>query len=209
MPRLRKYLGLHALRVLSMPPASVAPAREVDGLRYGALAEAEALAWCADAELELSEASVRAAYARGDICVGARENGAPVGYLWYAYGPTPHIGEVWIDCGPRARYSYKAFVRPSHRGRGIAPELYRQAYWIAPLRARTATLLAIDLGNDASLRASLRAGRRVVGYAGFLMRGGRLVFAWRSPGAKKYGFRFFSGRDAHAAVAVDRHYRSA
>ena len=192
MARLRKYLGLHVLRVLAMPPAGGAPERPGAGLRFAALSEDQALAWAADPELDLNPERVRAAYARGDVCVGVRDGDTPAGYIWYAYGPTPHLAGVWVECGPRARYSYKSYVRPSHRGRGIAAELYRQAYKICPQRGRDLSLLAIDLDNRSSLRASLRAGRRVVGYAGFLLLFGRVLATFRSPGAKKAGFRFFS-----------------
>jgi hypothetical protein len=37
----------------------------------------------------------------------------------------------------------------------------------------------------------MRVGRRVVGYAGFIYLFGKL-FSFRTPGAKEYGFRFFT-----------------
>lgn len=190
MPWLRSWLGLHLVRVLAMPldhPRSLKA--EHPGLDYAVMARAEVLPWCKDPELELDEERVRAAYRRGDVCVGVSEQGRPVGYVWFAFGAAPHIGGVWVQVDAFARYFYKSFVRPSHRGRQIAPELYRRASDICPRRGRILDVLAIDVDNSRSLRASLAAGHLPVGYAGFAGGLGR-VLTFRSAGARRCGFEF-------------------
>jgi hypothetical protein len=94
---------------------------------------------------------------------------------------------MWVDFHPCARYSYKSFIRPSHRGRHIGRELHRRANEICPRRGRTLDLLMVNIDNAPSLRALYAAGCVAVGYAGFLRCLSR-TFAFRSPGARRYGF---------------------
>jgi GNAT superfamily N-acetyltransferase len=191
LPWLRSHLGTHLLRVLAMPLDGVPGNRAAHShLDHAALTEKEALRWCSDPELELNEARVRAAYQRGDVCVAAMDAGRVVGYVWFAFNAAPHIHGVWVKFGAAARYSYKSFVRPSHRGRGIARQMYHRANQICPRRGRSLNVLIVDLDNKASLRASYAAGRVPVGYAGFLCALGR-TFTFRSPGARRYGFAFY------------------
>lgn len=198
---LRSRLGIHVLRVLAMPldtwPPLQAPRSTLD---YAVLAESQILAWCGDPELELDEERVRAACQRGDVCVAALEAGRLVGYMWFAFDAVPHIRGVWVKFGASARYSYKSFVRPSHRGRGIAPEMYRRANALCPRRGRSINLLVVDVDNTASLRASYAAGRVAVGYVGFFSLLGR-TFTFRSPGARRCGFAFFRPEAAAGPAA--------
>lgn len=189
--RLRHWAGLHLFRVLVMPLEGL-PRLKVahPELHYAPLTRAEALAWCADPDLELTEDQVMRAYANGDVCVGVTENGQPVGYVWFAFGIAPHTDGVWIQVGPETRYSYKAFIRPSHRGRRISQELYTRAGRICPRRGRKNGLIIIYLDNRVSLRASAAAGRVPVGYAGYV-KWGAWTLPFSSPGASRHGMRFF------------------
>jgi GNAT superfamily N-acetyltransferase len=210
MPWLRSYLGVHLLRVLAMPLDRVHGNHPAHShLDYAALTEKEVLGWCSDAELELDEARVRAAYQRGDVCVAALDAGRLIGYMWFAFNAVPHIHGVWVQVGAAARYSYKSFVRPSHRGRGIAPQMYRRANQICPRRGRSLNVLIVDLDNKASLRASYAAGRVTVGYAGFLCLLGK-TFTFRSPGARRCGFGFYrpqplEARRSRVALWLDKY----
>jgi GNAT superfamily N-acetyltransferase len=186
LPMLRSWLGLHVVRILAAPVGTPSVHEDQGPLDYVPLSEEQALAWCADPELDLDPQRVHAAYRRGDICVGATEAGVPVAYTWFAYAPAPHIQGMWVNFGGFARYVYKTFVRPSHRGRRIARELYRRASAICPARGRTLNVLMVDVDNDASARSAEGAGYVGIGYAGFL-RG----LAFRSPGAARCGFCFF------------------
>jgi ribosomal protein S18 acetylase RimI-like enzyme len=190
MPRLRTYLGFHLLRVLVMPLDAVPPIRpEHLSLRYAALTQADLASWCREPDLELDEERALAALRRGDLCIGVTENGARVGYIWFAFGRAPHIDGAWVQFGSRTRYLYKAFVRPSYRGRRISAELYSRASEICPRRGKTLGVLVVDVDNIKSLRASTRAGWIQVGYAGF-MRFLGLLFPFRSLGTRSFGLRF-------------------
>jgi GNAT superfamily N-acetyltransferase len=127
---------------------------------------------------------------RGDVCIGVREHKTPVGYIWFAFGSAPHIHGAWVRVEPRARYLYKAFLRPAYRGRRISPELYIRASEICPRRGRTLGILTVYADNLRGLKASHRAGWIDIGCAGFLRCLGALL-AFRSPGTRKYGFSFF------------------
>jgi len=188
---LRLYLGLHFLRVF-MVRLDDAPAlrQEQSGLRYAALTEPELLAWCRDGELELDEAKVLAALRRGDICIGALHGNRLVGYVWFAFGNTPHVAGSWVRVERSTRYLYKAFVRPGCRRRGFASQMYAAASALCPRRGRVLGTLAVEADNTAGLRTPRRAGWRGIGYAGFVRCLGR-VLVFRSYGALRYGFALF------------------
>ena len=186
---LRRHLGLHVLRVLVMPLDGLPPLKvQHPSLRYVPLPESEALRWCAHPEMEMAREQVAAAYARGDLIVGVTEHGEPVGCVWFAFGTAPHTEGVWVQVAADTRYSYRAFIRASHRGRRIAQELYTRASEICPRRGRSKGLIVIYADNAVSLRASVSAGRVPVGYAGYLAWRGRLL-PFRSPGARRHGLR--------------------
>ena len=191
MHLLRRYCGLHLLRVLVTPLEGLPAVRvQHPQLQYVPLPLEEALRWAADPEMELSAAEVSAAYACGDLIVGAHEDGRPVGCVWFAFGRAPHTDGTWVGVRGDTRYSYRAFIRASHRGRRIAQELYTRASEICPRRGRTRGLVLIYADNAVSLRASISAGRVPVGYVGYL-KWGKLVLPFRSPGAKNNGVKLF------------------
>ena len=189
MRGLSRHSGLRVFRLFSRtlePGAAVAPGTLE--LRY--LGEREALALCADPALGLSQPKVSAAFARGDLCAGAFEAGRPAGYCWLAFAPLPHLDGVWVGCSEEAVWTYKSFVLPSHRGRGIAPTLYRFADRLCVERGRAFSILCTEAHNRPSVSASLRAGYAGAGYAAWV-RGGKSLLPWVSPGARRLGVRFF------------------
>src|SRR5262245_12305979 len=92
---LQRYIGLYLYRVMARPleGRDLAPNGPV---RFALLDEAEVLGHAADPELELSASSVRASFARGDLCVGALEAGRVLGYVWFAFAATPESGGTWV-----------------------------------------------------------------------------------------------------------------
>jgi ribosomal protein S18 acetylase RimI-like enzyme len=188
--RLRRYLGVDVCRVLArnIDPAS---ARQSSRFEFRTLSRAELLHLCADPAYQLSATWVRSALARGDVCFGALEKGSVAGYLWLAYSAARYNDKVWVRTDPASRYTYKVFIRPQHRGRGLVQELYRRSDGAALARGRTRAVMVVQADNQASLRAARRDGFSIVGYAGHLAsRGGALAF--RSPGARRIGFEFYS-----------------
>jgi GNAT superfamily N-acetyltransferase len=199
-PRLKRYLGLWICRVMSRPLGGVAPGAHNPQVANRLMTEAEMLGYCDDCELELTPEKVRSAFGRGALCVGALHDDALLGYIWLAFGSTPHVGGVWVDFPPDARYSYKSFVRPLWRGRRIAAGLAAHADELCLKRGRTRTVAFIELHNYASIRSAERMGTKTVGFAGYLICLG-MVLAFHSPGARRFGFRFHKPKaDADAGA---------
>ena len=189
MRGLQRYCRLHAFRVLSRPLMPL-EAASGGGLRFALLGEAELAPYCGDPALELPAASASRSFARGDLCAAAFDGEQLVGYAWFAFGATPESDGVWVQVASGACYTYRHFVRPSHRGRGIARALLRAADAATEARARNRCVTLIHTHNRASVRASERAGSRGAGYAAHLTVFGRLL-CWYSPGARALGLRFF------------------
>jgi hypothetical protein len=57
---------------------------------YRVLTEAEALAWCPGDHQDVRE-DIRAAYRRGEVCVGALRRDQLVAWVWLNYGCMPSI----------------------------------------------------------------------------------------------------------------------
>jgi len=188
--RLRRYLGIDLCRVLARD-ISAGVSKEAARFEFRTLSRAELLRLCADPEYQLSATWVRSALGRGDVCFGALEDGRVAGYVWLAYSAARYTDRVWVRTDASSRYTYKVFVRPEHRGRGLARELYRRADAAGLARGRTRAVMVVQADNAASLRAARRDGFSIVGYAGHIAcRGGALAF--RSPGARRFGFEFYS-----------------
>jgi GNAT superfamily N-acetyltransferase len=188
--RLRRHAGLRVFRMFSRPLASEPLRALPEGVELRLLREREVLELCRDAQLDLRQESVAAAYARGDLCVGAFDAETVAGYCWFAFAPLPHLDGVWVRFAGSVAWVYKSLVRPSHRGRGIAPALYRVADDACLERGRSYSLICVESHNRPSDRAALRAGYAAAGYAGYLLRGSRLL-TWSSAAAKGQGVSFF------------------
>ena len=191
-----RLAGVRAFRLFARPLEPGAACAAPAGTRLRLLEEIEVHERCADPELGLAASKVAAAHSRGDRCVGAFENGRLVGYCWLAFAPVPLLDGVWVDFFADAVWTYKSFVRPSHRGRGIAAGLYRCADSLCRDRGRSVSLLCVEIRNRPSARAARRAGYVRAGYAGYFCRGGRLAPAY-SPAGKRAGLRFFLPAPAH------------
>lgn len=190
MSRLQRHFGLSLYRVLSRPLYPAPDSWAAGSLRFAPLGERELLAWCDDAELELSAGTARAALARGDLCIGALEDGRLLGYAWFAFGATPESAGAWVEFDPRTRYTYKHFVRPGCRGRRILAGLLLAADGLCAERGCKRCVTLIYTHNRASIRASQRIGARPAGYIATLRLFGRLL-CWRSPAARREGVRLF------------------
>jgi len=187
---LQRYVGLNLYRVLVRPLGRMPAGAPVGGIRVELLDEAALVAHCADPELELSPASAREAFARGDVCTGVLQGDRLLGYAWFAFAATPESGGIWVDFAPHAIYTYRHFVRPGHRGRRLVSGLLAAADAYAMERGRASCLTLIYTHNKASIRATERSGARTVGYAACLKLFGRLL-CWRSAGVRRQQLRFY------------------
>jgi GNAT superfamily N-acetyltransferase len=194
MPPLLRFMargfGIHAWRifsrVLSARPAAAAPR----GIALRFLPQPELEARCPDRRLDLNVHKARAAFARGEVCVGAFDRATLVGYAWFAYQPSPHVDGIWMEFDRRAVYTYRSLVRADYRGRGIAPALYRFADSFFLEHGRTFTVLCVEAHNKLSIAAAERSGARLAGYTAYVSAPG-IFFSVRTPGAKRLGYRFY------------------
>lgn len=189
--RLARHAGIRVYRFFArdlddgrVPPACA-------GLDFRVMTEPEVLARANEPGLNLSPDKVRAALARGDVCAGAYDEGRLAGYCWFAYSPLPHLDGVWVSFGDEVGWTYKSLVRPSHRGRGIAPALYDFADRLGRQRGRKRAVICVESHNRASIAAARRSGHLPEGYAACLHRG-QAVLSWCSPAVRRNGIRFYT-----------------
>lgn len=187
---LARHAGLRAFVFFRRALDPATPARVPGGVQVRMLEQRDLARVCHRPELELSAEKVAAAYTRGDLCAGAYDSDELVAYCWFAFAPAPHLDGVWADFHRQAVWIYKSLVLPSHRGRGIAPALYRFTDPPCIERGRNFSICCIESHNRPSIAAIRRAGYDPAGYAGYLRRG-RKVLPVTSPAARRMEVRFF------------------
>ncbi|HUQ25649.1 MAG TPA: GNAT family N-acetyltransferase [Burkholderiales bacterium] len=189
-----RRLGIFVYAVLTRPLKAEKPSPP-QGIDIRPVSADESIAACADPALDLAESSVRAALARGDLCVGAFHEGRLIGYSWFAYQATAHVDGIWMDFDTSAIYIYRALVRPEYRGRNIAPNLYRMPDQLFLEKGRRSAIICIDTANRPSLQAAERSGARTAGFAGYFKLGPGFA-SFRTAGARRMGFRFYRWQPA-------------
>ena len=137
---------------------------------------------------------VEGALARGDIAFGAFDRGRLVCYTWRALGATPDVEDVWVTFGAPYHYGYKAFTRPSHRGRRllVAVSFFSDSYLLERGHAKRLTFTGIC--NFASLASQKAAGSRKIGIAGYIRLFGVFI-PYRTSAVKAVGFAFVRTSD--------------
>ncbi|HYD58238.1 MAG TPA: GNAT family N-acetyltransferase [Burkholderiales bacterium] len=184
-----RHAGVRFYRFFKRPLDPAAPPAVPEGIDVRMLGAADLLPFCAQPRLDLAPAKLAAAFARGDLCAGAFDRGALVGYCWFAFSPLHHLDGVWVDFHPGGVWMYKSLVLPSHRGRGIARALYRFTDKPCVERGRSFSISCVETHNRSSIAAK-RGTYAPAGYAAWLKRNDR-VRTWRSPEAVRLGIRFY------------------
>jgi GNAT superfamily N-acetyltransferase len=190
MYQLARRGGVHLLRVFHRRLEPAVPWPMPPSYDIGVMTQDELLAECRDPALDLTETSVRAAYACGSLCIGARQRDGLVGYVWFAFDAAPHLDGIWVRVPARTIYRYKAFVRPAHRGKGIAPAMYRYAERVFSDRGREGVVDCIATHNFASIAASVRSGAHPLGHIGY-WRSARRFLSFHSRAVRQLGLRFY------------------
>lgn len=185
---LSRRAGLRFFRFFARPletrPTTLA------GFAMRPLQPADLAALSGDPALDLRAEFIAAAWSRGDFCLGAFEGDRLAGYCWFAFAPLPHLDGVWVRFGSDVSWVYKSFVRPSDRGRGIAPALYRFGDPACRERGRSSSLVCVESHNAPSVHAALRAGYAAVGRGSYLRRA-PLFLQCRSTAVRARGVSFF------------------
>jgi hypothetical protein len=173
---LERYCGVNLWSVHTRPiyPNFEIPLHHANRFTFARLDLDDALAAARDPELDLSADFVRAAFGRGDICVGAYEGDRLVAYVWRTISRAPITDDVAIRLLRSAtRYGYKSLVLPAHRGMRLNVSVAR--FWDHNFLAMGVNedVGYVALHNLASMRSSLRdPNRRRIGLAGFIRVGG-------------------------------------
>jgi ribosomal protein S18 acetylase RimI-like enzyme len=188
MGRLARHAGLRVFRIFARKLEAGTHDRR-GALDYGFMSEADVLPLCTDASLDLAASKVRAAFGRGDLCVAAFDRGALAGYCWVALSAAPHMDRAWLDFPPDVVYTYKSYVRPAFRGRGIAAALYRFADPVFIQRGRSEAIICVETHNRPGIAAAKRGGFSSTGYAAYV--GGTRLRTWCSANAARYRLRFY------------------
>jgi hypothetical protein len=188
---LRRYAGMHFLRVLQRELGAAAPATCTrPGIECRVLSEYEVLEFAHDPALELAPGWICNAYANGGVCLGAIEGGRLVGYTWLAFCDTRFARGVCVGFDAQFRYSYKTFVRPEYRGARISPALHALADCPELRRGRCRAINLVEADNRASRLALERAGSRTLGYAIYFRCFGMLIVL-RSAALRRAGVGFY------------------
>jgi len=172
-----------------------------EGCQFSILSEQALLDFNHDPALRLDDTKIKDALARGEICIGATLNDNLVAYAWRAFSAVPHEPKhsIWVDFNADAVYGRYSFTLPAYRGKHIMPSLLAFADNYSLDKGETLLIAYIETDNYPSMRCAVKVGNRVVGYAGYIYLFSKL-FWFRTPGAKKHGFRFFTLR----SPAVDK-----
>jgi hypothetical protein len=191
---LQRFAGLNVQWVLVRDLVRpLAESHLPDGIALRVVQAEELLKAAGDPELDMDSEFVHGALARGDIAFGAFDGDSLVCYSWHAFAPAPHVEGVWVRFDPPYHYVYKAFTRPSYRGRRIlaAVALFSDSYLLD--RGGVAQVACTGVHNFASLAAQKVAGSRRIGLAGYVKWFGVFI-PFRTPAVKKSGFAFKLGR---------------
>jgi hypothetical protein len=185
-----RLFGCVLLVCLAWENAQAAPYQEI----YLEPSRARRLSWeqlevaANDPELDLRLDFVRDALAHGDACYGVLDENRVVSYCWFSNRPTEVLPGFTTRFPAGYYYSYKAFTRPSHRGRGLLRDCQVAAGKAfkgdGPLRMLT----LIERRNVSSLKAFAQAGFRPLGHLVlWSTRWHRSVI--HSPGCRKHELR--------------------
>ncbi len=123
-----------------------------------------------------------------NVCWGVFVDGEMASMAWRAYRDAPMKDGLTVGFAPHCRYGLNAYTRPEFRGQHLFNQ--QQADALCATRGCTDMVAFVDVNNYSSLTRTKRSGSKVVGYAGYLKLG-QQVLPFRTPGAKRYSFRFY------------------
>lgn len=118
LQRAEQYLGIHVWAIFSRPAYEAFDLTpEQQRFEYRRLSREDCLAAAQTPGLALSEDFVSAAWARGDECFGAFDDGRLIAYLWRSTDTAPLFDDLWLQLrGSPKFYGYKTLVLPEYRG---------------------------------------------------------------------------------------------
>jgi len=193
---LRRYAGLHIYRINVRPLVRQSPDPYLpSGVTVRIASPEELFEATDDPELDLHADFVRRALDRGDMAFGAFAGDRLIGYTWRTFTAAPDRDGLWARVSYPYQYSYKAFTRPSYRGKRIHVAITFVADACLLERGYTFEVGYMETTNFASIGVANFLGRRRIGYAGYVKWFGRRIL-FRTPAVKKIGVELFEpGRE--------------
>lgn len=183
----RLGLNLWAIQTRPLHAEFQASSAMTEKFSFRRLSFEDALKAASDPNLQMSEAFVREAFAKGDICEATFDGTQLVAYGWRTTSRAIVTRDLWLQLtGTGLRYGYKIFVLPQYRGLRIS---YSNARYHDPLYVEAGIdtdIGYIDLHNTSSLKNAYRdPNRTCIGFAGYL-KCGRHYLTFRTAAVKPH-----------------------
>jgi hypothetical protein len=137
---------------------------DLEPTRAGRFSREQLEVAASDPELDLRADFVHDALAHDDACFGVLDEKRVVSYCWFSHRPTEVLPGFSTRFPAGYYYSYKAFTRPSHRGRGLLRDCQVAAAKAFTREGPLRMLTLIERRNVSSLKAFGQAGFRPLGH---------------------------------------------
>jgi hypothetical protein len=204
---LEKAVDLHIFLVNRSPHAAgfTVPGEIGETFEFRVLTPDEVRAFAQDPALQMTPAFVESSLARRDYCFGVMRGDRLVAYDWRGLGhPVPLNHDLDVHYAyPGQVYGYAMYTRPECRGLRLQLYSVRRAETHLLDAGHTHTIGYVALQNFASIRNLSRIqGQVFVGLAGYLRIRGRYL-TFRTPGARRYGFRIARSHRDTDGVSVN------
>jgi hypothetical protein len=160
-----RLFGCMLLVCLAWDNAQASPNQEIylEPTRARRLSSEQLAVAASDPDLDLRADFVRDALAHGDACFGVLDDNRVVSYCWFSNRQTEVLPGFTTRFPAGDYYSYKAFTRPSHRGRGLLRDCQVAAAKAFKGDGALRMLTLIERRNVSSLKAFAQAGFHPLG----------------------------------------------
>jgi len=187
-----RFTRLLVLRPAIEPPALLeAHLGCLGAYRHGLFTPAELEPFVNDPDTDLSCEFLDYAAAQGDTCYAIFEGNLLVNYCWNSDKPTWIERDLFMCFRPGYTYRYKAFTRPSHRGRRLSS--YNNAESLRLFAGADMQGFAgyVEANNYISYRTLQRKNHQFPGFIVILGKGSK-AWIWHSRQAMEWGFQVVS-----------------
>lgn len=176
-------LVAHALTPSTFRAVDDARAR---GCREVLLDQRALFRYAGDPRLDMTDAFLRRALAKGDRCYAVLDGDTLASYKWCSSRPTDINEHLRLFFGNEWIYSYKALTLPDYRGRRLHARLTAMVLSEALVGSAKGVVCCVDINNVPSLKSFARMGATRVGMLSAVRLCGT-YWTHRSVGCAEYG----------------------
>jgi hypothetical protein len=163
----------------------------LDAYRHGLFTSAELEPFVNDPDTDLTCEFLDYAAAQGDTCYAIFEGNVLVNYCWNSDKPTRIERDLFMCFRPGYTYRYKAYTRPSHRGRRLSSYNNAESLRLFAGAGMQGFAGYVDVNNYISYRTLQRKNHQFPGFIVILGKGSK-PWIWHSRQAGEWGFRVIS-----------------